>query len=313
MKRFTVLIICGVVVGVPILLGVVGCGEKEVPYVIDSEELTRYIREDGRARELFRNSGLINPTPYMLPSDSATYYDSLVAVSRTIEVHLVPSKILGPNGDSIANDPDRIYVDHGYLGRLRESVVHVEDRFTIHIARVYADTTNHDTTVLRLNRYGFFLKIGADNRPYVGWLLWGFNGIGSAAPPLGVTLKGSAGASFRGDLALYPDLPLSNSNAIPAVPYIRLTEMDTVIVGSRLHVTVNKASGGLPTQQLLSDYSDGGAFTKPMVRYDMVNYSDSLSYQTPSSNPRLYNQVLVQMLSNQSFLYRTAFVIPYRR
>jgi hypothetical protein len=143
--------------------------------------------------------------------------------------------------------------------------------------------------------------------------LWGFNGIGSTAPPLGVTLKGSAGASFRGDLALYPDRPRSSVTAIPEIPYIRLTDMDTVIVGSRLLVTVNKASTALPTWQLLSDYGEGGVFTRSMVRYDMVNYVDSLSYQTPSNNPRLYNQILVQMLSSQSFRNRSLFVIPYRR
>lgn len=313
MQRFKVFMMLVAVVGIPAFLGVVGCSEKEVPYIIDSEELTRYIREVGIAKELFRNSGLINPTPYTLPSDNAIFYDSLVSVSRSMEVFLVPLKILGPGGDSIANDPDRIYVDYGYLGRLRESLVRVEDRFTIHITRVYADTTLHDTTVLPLNRYGFFLKLGADTRPYVGWVLWGFNGIGSTVSPVGVTLSGSAGASFRGDRALYPDKPLSSVSAIPDVPYIRLTDMDTVLAGSRLLVTAYKVSAGLPTWQLLSDYGEGGAFTRSMVRYNMVDYIDTLSYQTPSSNPRLYNQAMVQMLSSLSFRYRTAFVIPYRR
>jgi hypothetical protein len=314
MKRFTVMVLLAVTSTTVVGLGMLaGCGEKDVPYIIDSEEITRYIREVGIAKELFRTSGLINSTPYTLPSDNATYYDSLVSVRRTIEVHLVPLKILGPNGDSVPNDPDRIYADHGYLGRVRESVVRVEDRFTIHITRVYTDTTLHDTTLLLLNRYAFFMKLGNDTRPYVGWVLWGFNGIGSTSPLLGVALSGSSGVSFRGDLALYPDHPLSNSSAVPDIPYIRLTDMDTVLAGSRLLVTVNKASPALPTWQLLSDYGEGGAFTRSMVRYDMVNYFDSLSYQTPSSNPRLYNQVMIQMLSSQSFLYRTAFVIPYRR
>jgi len=61
--------------------------------------------------------------------------------------------------------------------------------------------------------------------------------------------------------------------------------MDTVVAGSRLLVTANKASNTLPTLQLLSDNGEGGTFTRSMVRYDLVNYVDSLSYQTPSSNP----------------------------
>jgi len=290
-----------------------GCGDKDVPFVIDSEEITRYVREDGVARELFRNSGLINPTPYTLPIDGATYYDSLISVRRTIEVFLVPLKILGPNGDSVNNDPDRIYVDHGYLGRVREGLAQVEDRFTVHITRVYSDTTKHDTTVIALTRYGFFLKLGADTRPYVGWVLWGFNGAGTRSPYVGISLHGSAGTSFRGDLALYPDEPLSSASSIPRVPYIRLAEIDTVVAGSRLLITTNKASDTLPTWQLISDYGEGGAFTRPLVRYNAIDFVDSLSYQTPTSNPRLYNLVMLQMLFGHSPLQRTCLVVPYRR
>jgi len=81
-------------------------------------------------------------------------------------VFLVPLKVRGPNGDSIANDPDRIYVDYGTLGRVRESLVRVEHRFSIHVTRVYADTTLHDTTDLLLDRYAFFLKLGDDTRSF---------------------------------------------------------------------------------------------------------------------------------------------------
>jgi hypothetical protein len=289
-----------------------GCGEKEVPYIIDTDEITRYINEVGIAKELFRTSDLINSTPYTLPSDSATLYDSLVSVTRSMEVFLVPLKIRGSNGDSVANDPDRIYIDYGTLGRVRECVVRVEDRFTIHVTRVYPDTTLHDTTVLLLDRYAFFLKLGADTRPYVGWVLWGFNGIGSTAPLFGVALKGSAGASFRGDLGLYPNRPRSNTTAIPEIPYIRLTDMDTVIVGSRLLVTASWGTAGSAPNLLLSDYGEGGAFTRPMVRYYSTEFYDSLSYKTPTNNPRLYNQMLIQSPQSQ-FPNRTAFVIPYRR
>ncbi len=297
-----------------LLLAVVGCEEKEVPFIVDADEIIRCVSETAEARELLRTSGLINPDPYTVPFDSATFVDSLLGHSRGFEVSLVPLKILNANGDSVANDPDRIYADHGYLGRVRESVVRVEDRFTIQISRLYNDTTLLDTTVLILDRYAFFLKLGADSKPYVGWVLWGFNGIGAVAPPLGVTLKGSAGADFRGDLGLYPDLPRSISPAIPSVPYIRLTELDTVNQGSRLLITTYKAaSQGLPTAQLISDYDNDGPFTRSMYRYDPVDYVDSLSYQTPAANPRLYNLVLIQALTEQSFPIRDGFVVPYRR
>jgi len=290
-----------------------GCGEKDVPYIIDSDEITRYINEVAEARELFRTSGLINPGPYAVPFDSAEFYDSVVTRRRSMEIHLVPLKILGPSGDSIPNDPDRIYADHGYLGRVRESVVRVEDRFTIQTSRVYSDTTLQDTTIFSLNRYAFFLKLGDDMRPYVGWVLWGFNGIGPTVVPIGVTLVGSAGADFRGDLALYPDLPRSLSTAIPQVPYIRLAEMDTVEAGSRLLVTTRGASQINPTVQLISDYSESGPFTQSLIRYDTIEVLDSLSYQTPVNQTRLYNQLMIQLVADGNHRNRTAFVVPYRQ
>jgi hypothetical protein len=290
-----------------------GCGEKDVPYIIDADEITRYINEVGVARELFRTAGLINPGSYTVPFDSAEFYDSVVAQRRSMVVNLVPLKVLGPNGDSIPNDPNRIYADHDYLGRVRESVVRVEDRFTIQTSRVYSDTTLLDTTIFALNRYAFFLKLGDDTRPYVGWVLWGFNGIGSVGPAIGVTLVGSAGASFRGDLALYPDLPRSISTAIPQVPYIRLSEMDTVVAGSRLLVTTSGSSQTNPTVQLVSDYSQSGPFVRPLIRYDTVNVLDSLSYQTPTNQPRLYNQLMIQLVADGNHRNRTGFVVPYRR
>jgi len=290
-----------------------GCGEKDVPYIIDTDEITRYINEVGEARELFRTSGLINPGPYTVPFDSAEFYDSVVTRRRSMEIHLVPLKILGPSGDSIPNDPDRIYADHGYLGRVRESVVRVEDRFTIQTSRVYRDTTLRDTTIFSLNRYAFFLKLGDDTRPYVGWVLWGFNGIGPTVVPIGVTLVGSAGANFRGDLALYPDLPRSLSTAIPKVPYLRLAQIDTVVAGSQLLVTTRGASQINPTVQLISDYSESGPFTQSLIRYDTIEVLDSLSYQTPMSQTRLYNQLMIQLVADGNHRNRTALVVPYRR
>jgi len=313
MKRVLVLGVLAAAAAMAAGLGLLaGCGEKDVPYIIDADEIARYINEVEEAGELFRTSGLINPGPYTVPFDSAEFHDSVVTRRRSLEIHLVPLKILGPSGDSIPNDPDRIYADHGYLGRVRESVVRVEDRFTIQTSRVYGDTTLQDTTIFSLNRYAFFLKLGGDTRPYVGWVLWGFNGIGSVAPPIGVTLAGSAGADFRGDLALYPDLPRSISTAIPRVPYLRLAEMDTVVAGSRLLVTTSGVSQINPTVQLISDYSQSGPFMHSLIRYDTADVLDSLSYQTPTSQTRLYNQLMIQLVADGNHRNRTAFVVPYR-
>lgn len=301
----------GAIIGVVIALA--GCGEREMPFIIDADEIARYIKEMPDAQELFRTGGLIVPSDYTVDFDSGLFRDSLIGHSRGLEVHLVPLKILDINGDSVDNSPDRIYADHGgFIGRVRESVVRVEDRFSIQITRAYPDTTLVDTTEMVLNRYAFLLKLGDDGKAYVGWILWGYNGVGTIAPPIGVTLKSSSGAEFRGDLGQYPDLPKSNSSAIPRVPYIRLTEIDTVSVGSLLLITATKATSGRATYQLISGASAEGDFTRAMFRYDPVAVADSLTFQTPLTNARRYDLVMIQTLTDQTFPTRGGLVVPYR-
>jgi len=296
------------------IAGVVGCGEKEVPYIIDSDEIRRYINEASEAQELFTTGGLINPDSYTLPFDSAVFRDSLITRTRQVEVNLVPLKVLNVNGDSVANDPDRIYADYGgYIGRVRESLVRIEDRFTIQISRTYSDTTRYDTTVLTLRRYAFFLKMGRDTRDYVGWILWGYNGIGMVAPPLGVTLKKSTGGEFRGDLGLYTDQPKTVTDDGVFVSYRRLAELDTVTLGTRLLITASRSWSVRPTFQLVSGADADGLFTRAMHRYDEVYYIDSLSYQTPVTDSRRYRLTLIQTLSDSTYPARGGFVVPFRR
>jgi hypothetical protein len=314
MRRSVLLsLIAGLILVGSFMFSTVGCSEKDVPVIVDEDEIIRYMTQVEQATDLFRTTGLINPGTYSVPFDSAEFSDRLLSKTRGYEVHLVPLKILNASGDSVANDPARVYADHGILGEVRESVVRVEDRFTIEITRTYPDTILLDTTVLILNRYAFFLKLGSDNRDYVGWVLWGFNGIGSTAPNLGVTLEASNGAEFRGDLGLYHEVPRSRSSAIPNVPYIRLSYIDTVSAGSRLSITTHWASAlGSPTTQLVSDYGADGPFTRDMYRYDAVEFYDSLSYEIPSPNPRLYDILLIQTLFDEIYPSREGFVVPYR-
>lgn len=282
----------------------VGCGgDKEVPFIVDADELIRYINEAEIARELFRTTGLFNPDYYELSFDSGLFRDSVVGNVRNIETFMVPIDVA----------QDQVYVDLGSpLGSVREALVRVTDRFTIQVSRTLNDEITYDTTQVSLNRFGFFLKLGGDSRPYVGWVFYGFNGIDTTAPPLGVILTGSDGTEFRGDLGLYPDKPRSHKSYIPEVTYLRLAEMDTVIQGSRLLVRTNKASSGLPTFQLISDHDPNGPFTRAMFRYDNTEFIDSLSYQTVTNNPLFYNLVLVQYFAQSAFPDRSAFVVPYR-
>lgn len=296
------------------LVGLSGCSEKETTVIVDADEIIRYIGETEDTRELFRTSGLINPDNYSVPFDSGMFRDSLLRHARLIQVFLVPLKVVNMSGDSVPNDPDRIYAEYGgYIGRVRECLAKVEDKFTIQTSRTYADTTLFDTAVLTLERYAFFLKLGDDNKPYVGWTLWGYNGVGTVAPPLGVTIKSSSGAEFRGDLGLYRDKPKSRLTAIPNISYLFISDMDTITSGSRVLVTATKASPVQPSHQLLSGLAVDGTFTRSMRRYDNIDFIDSLWYQTPATSSRRFELMLLQTLYDTAFPARSGFVVPFKQ
>jgi hypothetical protein len=89
--------------------------------------------------------------------------------------------------------------------------------------------------------------------------------------------------------------------------------MDTVTAGSRLRINTEwTASLGTPTTQLVSDYGAEGPFTRVMYRYDEVENRDSLSYQIPNPNPRLYDVLLIQSLFEDIYPNRDGIVVPYR-
>lgn len=303
MKLTRILVILSVLTVVAALQ--IGCGDKDVPFVVDADELIRYVTEEEYAKELFRTVGLFNPDSYELSFVSGQFRDSVIGKTRSIETFLVP----------LDRAQDQVYVDHGNpLGLVREALVRVSDRFTIQVSRTHSGSVSYDTAQVTIDRFGFFLKLGGDSRPYVGWLLYGFNGVGTLAPPLSVELVSSSGTEFRGDLGLYPDKPQSHESYIPEVYYIRLAEIDTVTQGSRLHITTTKTSYGFtpPTTQLISDYDPDGPFTRVLHRYDSENYIDSLSYETVTGNPLFYNLVFFQSFSDSTHLSRRAFAVPYR-
>lgn len=292
MNRTTlVLILCVLVAAMATL---VGCGEKEVPFIVDADELIRNVSESEIARELFRTTGFINTDPYRFGFDSGLMRDSLIGSERSIVIRqLTP------------HDAETFPDYGGVIGQVREASLVVSDALTIQVSRTYSDTVLYDTTSVTLQRTGLFLKLGGDSRPWAGWVLYGFDGIGGSSLPLAVELESSSGTQFRGDLGLYRD---ENSWQ----RYIKLTEIDTVIQGSRLFIHTRKASNIRPTFQLISDYDPDGPFTRALHRYSDSEFTDSLSYETVNSNPRFYNLVFIQYLSDSTFPNRGAFVVPYR-
>ena len=68
------LILC---VLVALVAALVGCGEKDVPYIVDADELIRYIGETDEARDLFRTTGLINSDSYRFSFESGLLRERL--------------------------------------------------------------------------------------------------------------------------------------------------------------------------------------------------------------------------------------------
>ena len=279
---------------------------RDPPVIIDADEILRYLDEVAIARELFRTTDLISTEPYTLPFDNGIITDRVLGIKRIREVNLVPLKTW--NGrDSVYTSDGALYQDYGALGSLREALVEVQDVITIETQRTYPTFTVFDTGTTSLTRYAFLIKGGADSKPYVGWLLWGFRGS-SSSDPLPTHVEASGGADFF-HTQIYDTVALSSYGWVPHVRYERLTYMDTIKANEQVHVIITNA-GNYPT---VTDFNNSGLFVKATTRYtDDGIVEDSLSYQLPATTPRLYNLLIVQRFAQGNFPNRSIYTIPYR-
>ena len=274
----------------------VGCSEKNVPYVVDEDELIRYITETAEGKELFDVNGVVTSDPYGFPFDAAVYVDSVISHERTFEFHATPNV-------------DTLLIDYGYLGRLREAQVFVTDHYIIQTTKTLAPNVYVDTTERALTRTGFFLKLGDDAEDYVGWVLWGFNGIYGGAPSVVARLERFDGSSFSGDYSIYRSESLDT--LLPVLDYLRLINFDTVVVGSRLVVKLSRSSSATNYPY----YVLNGRDTSGLFQHEM-HVQDTLSFdtvRTPKSNHPYYNLLYVHEFDHDRFRYRRSWCIPYRQ
>ena len=130
MKNFFIRMVLPVLAVLAVAFALSGCEEKDVPFVVDSDEIRRYMAEQDVARQLFRTSNLVTGDPYTMPYDSATYHDSVIGIERIQYDVLLP----GDEGkgiirfDTISVNPLRIDTvtgwitgDYDNLGQLREA------------------------------------------------------------------------------------------------------------------------------------------------------------------------------------------------
>jgi hypothetical protein len=158
--------------GVALVVGLYpSCRQLDTPFVADDENIMLYISQSEDGRELFRTAGLYSDSPYTLAGDTAIYRLIVDSVQRKTELVVTP--LSGPFKDyNLGTGPT-----------LRDAELAVDDFFYGRLLRIAGiDTT---TTIRRwgLFRQGFFLKLGADDHPYLGWKLWAFNGGLDQSPP----------------------------------------------------------------------------------------------------------------------------------
>lgn len=280
------------IIGLLIYAG--GCKEKDVPYIIDADEIARYMAEDESAQNLFRSDGLIEDTPYQTPLDNATYVDSVVSHKRLQQVFV----------DSVA-------ADYGSLGMLMEAVVFVVDSFRVATIRTEGASRTVTDNVRLFNRIGFFLKLGSDDRAYVGWKLWGIGVQTQARPPVNVLVYPEGDTSFAGDYSMYTEAPV-DLVLDSSFRYIRLSDIPQVGKGVEMAVNTTIRNSQAPARyyQLMTIANGSGFVTEPLIQIDRSHYTDTLT--TPSADARLYELIAMQSFVDTTFQFAKAWVIPYR-
>jgi len=278
MKRFAFVIFLMLAAG---LVGSFGCKEKPVPYVIDANEIQRYIDSTQIGRDLFRWDSLILPTPYALPFSSALWHDTVLRHERTVII-----------------DVDDTASDFGNpIGWKFAAYARVIDRYTVRTWRTYLADTNYLDNDRSLVRQGVFIKLGSDFEPYVGWVLWTFAGD-DVSPVLrvNVTMKQPGGIE----------------HSVSQTGLTRVQFMDSCADGATwiLNTTsVIPSSQGQPAV-VLTAATDSGFVQKIMKRIDIQHYTDTV--KTPTNNPRIWNLLFFQTFHENEFFFTGAFCVPFR-
>ncbi|MCM2272872.1 MAG: hypothetical protein NDJ18_10020 [candidate division Zixibacteria bacterium] len=275
-----------------LIIGTIGCKPKEVPYVVDEDEIERYLTETEDGQELFRVNGIISPDPYLLPNDGATYKDSALSHVRRVSVTL---------SDGL--------IDYGSLGYLREALAQVLDTFVVRTIRTKGSDIDTTENKRGFARYGYFLKLGGDNQAYVGWVLYGYNGFGSrSGDELNIRLSWP-GVSMAGfDHRLYPDSLIDPVLVQLGQGYLKLSEFKTAAEGVSIAAEVTNRF-----RLILTSEGPGNTFVNSAMSPTATTnfFVDTLTAPSPAS--RLYNLIVLHMLKDSTGVTgRTGVFLPYR-
>lgn len=277
------------------------CQERDVPVVNDEEEITAYLENSEEGRELFGATDVITQEIYTLPGDPYPRKDSVASRTRTYTF-------------SLAADAR----EFSGFGIVKYGEVQVNDVLIILQTIYYGDSTITRNESRRINRSGFLLKLGSDFDPYLGWLLWGFNGHGKGTvTPLRVdaryTRQDNQSASFYGDsYDPFPPLLTNLDTLMFQGRYHELRDLPNFAPGSPLILSTEQAntSTGLRYVQLLTADRASGKRMQPMNQLDDLHAIDTIA--TPNPNTNLWNLVTVQCFDSTTRAFRQGWVIAYR-
>ncbi|MEW6413519.1 MAG: hypothetical protein AB1483_13770 [Candidatus Zixiibacteriota bacterium] len=151
------------------------CDEIDIPVIVDSEEIIRYISESDDAIALFRNTNIIPEDQYTFADEPGViYFDVDDSVKREISVDIITEQ-MSQNGASYVQDfgPP--------ISVSRDAEATVVDNFYVTKHRIEGTDSSETSSRYTLTRYGYFIKIGDDSKAFVGWKLMGFGGGGTAS------------------------------------------------------------------------------------------------------------------------------------
>ena len=150
-----------------------GCEDEiDVPYVVDSDEIARYIADSDLGRTFFgKNDFFLDSVPFIYPQDSDAIYINLVdSVKRSV----ITSFPLDNNKGHFVDEPYQFFSTP--FGESKDAEVEVRDKAFIKTLRIEGTDTTTYFSNQDISRYGYFMKLGDDGERFKGWLLRAFSG-----------------------------------------------------------------------------------------------------------------------------------------
>ncbi|KAA3634961.1 MAG: hypothetical protein DWP97_05830 [Calditrichaeota bacterium] len=150
-----------------------GCEDEiDVPFVVDSDEIARYIADSDLGRAFFgKDDFFLDSVPFLYPQDTGAVYINLVdSVKRSI----VTSFPLDNYKGQFVDEPYQFFSTP--FGESKDAEVEVRDKVFIKTLRIEAADTTAYFTSQDIYRYGYFMKLGDDGERFKGWLLRAFSG-----------------------------------------------------------------------------------------------------------------------------------------